>query len=95
MRIVHEIGARAEVSVGCRAYTKSIKQKKSPGFSLDMLILVPKPKSKYSLVSEEEIYIEGDAKHILNMLKEAVEQIELAGQQYVDDGLISANWKKR
>jgi hypothetical protein len=91
MRIVHEI--EVPFSAGCNGtpYVAS-KGRKSHGFGVDM-ILAPRghdPSDPYA-----EINIQGDARHVLAVLRQAVELIEETAQNFIDQGSLVRDWEKR
>ena len=90
MRIQHEINAPSSVGVGGSISPKMAGDRKARGFHIDMMILV----GETSLTDSEEIHIEGSARHTLDVLKRAIEDIEALGDDYVQRGALRTDWKK-
>lgn len=98
MRIVHEVqGHMQQTAGGNGPYIVKVDedQANSTGFRVE-LMAVPDPNYKEPWQEPNEaIYIEGDAAHVLQMLKTWVSMIEGTGDQYVREGLMVANWREK
>jgi len=92
MRIVHEVLGRFETGGGCEAYRPARGQRKGRGFHVELLLVPRRPRPR--LQPEEEIYIEGHAAYVLDMLRSAVSMIEEVGEGFVRDGKIVPGWQK-
>lgn len=91
MRMVHDIDGFMSVSGGGNLYSIRKGKKKSAGFKVT--ILAETEPGQHWLVEHEVIHIEGDAKHVRQVLLDMIELIDDCGQMYVDDGQVIKNWK--
>ncbi len=91
MRIVHEIDDEATVSVGIKPYSKPVGEDLPTGLKATILILV----EQHGIVIDEQIYIDGNAKHILKALREIIETIEECAEEYVKCGELTPDWKDK
>jgi hypothetical protein len=90
MRIVHDIEAPATVSAGGEPYARSKDATKSHSWRVNLTIVAQDPFDEGE--EGEVIHIEGGAEYVLDVLKEAVMQIELLGTMYVEDGAVEDDW---
>jgi hypothetical protein len=91
MRIVHEVHSRFMSGGGCTAYPPSKGKKRGSGFSVEVILA---PRKHGGLQPREVIYIEVDAKYVLDALRDAVAMIEDVGHDFVKHGKISRHWKR-
>lgn len=98
MRIVHEVyGYMQQSAGGDGPYAVRVGEpvSSSTGFRTE-LMAVPDPNFEQPWQSPNEtIFIEGDAAHILEMLKTWVRMIEAVGDEYVKQGKMVSNWREK
>lgn len=86
MRIVHDINHPCEVTGSGALYGHA----PAPGFRAELLILSPAWSAPE--MSDEAIYIEGDARHVRQALVDAIKVIDRTAQAYVAEGRLDPNW---
>lgn len=90
MRIVYDIEAAPQVGGGAGAPYAVPAGKSGPsrGFRANLVICWTDPLTG----QEEAIHIEGDAKHVREAMRQALNVVEISGQSLVDEGLLRPDW---
>jgi hypothetical protein len=92
MRITHDVDRPFQSGGACIPYAAK-KGRKSTGFRVE-LILTPTGSVAHD-DPYEEIRIDGNATHVLSMLRDAVAMIEDVGKAFVEKGRLVRDWEKR
>lgn len=90
MRIIHDIDRPAKVILSGKVYTKRVVEPKSHGWNADVTLYVgPDEHGR----DPEEVNLQGNAKHIISVLKEAVAMMESVADDFVKGGTLRPDWE--
>ena len=92
MRIIHDVERPFQAGGGFTPYAAK-KGCKSTGFRVELLLA---PMGSIDRDDPyEEIFIEGDAHHVLEVLRETVSMIEQEASSLVEKGKLVRDWERR
>ena len=92
MRIVHDVDRPFQSGGALIPYAVRPGCDKSNGFRVELILT---PRIKYPDDPYAAIYIDGNAKHVLALLRETVEMIEEGASGLIANGKLVHDWRKR
>lgn len=93
MRIVHEIDGPMQVGGGANPYATPPGGPLPTGMQVDLFAgSAPTPTEPW--ITEESLHIEGDAHHVLAMLRAMIRAVEACAEVHVEAGRLSPDWNR-